>query len=54
MSHQTWTREPLTPDIGRPFTDVPKHPIFLQNKVFALGRISVDKLKWWSKWWSNS
>jgi hypothetical protein len=33
--------------------DVPRRPIFLKNKDFALWRISVDRPKWWSKWWSN-
>jgi hypothetical protein len=43
----------LTPDIGSASTDVLRRPIFLKNKDFTLGRISVDKPKWWSKWWSD-
>ena len=30
-----------------------RRPIFLKNKDFAPRRISVDKAKWWSKWWSD-
>jgi hypothetical protein len=36
------------PDIGSGSKDVHRHPIFLENKDFALRRISVDKPKWWS------
>jgi hypothetical protein len=33
--------------------DVAARPIFLKNKDFIPGCISVDKPKWWSKWWSD-
>jgi hypothetical protein len=43
----------LTPDIGSVSKDVLRRPVSLKNKDSALRRISVDKPKWWSKWWSD-
>jgi hypothetical protein len=34
-------------------TDVLRRPIFVEDRDFALRRISVDKPQWWSKWWSD-
>ena len=45
--------DPLTPNIGSVSNNVRSRPIFLENKDFALKRISVDQPKWWSKWWSH-
>jgi hypothetical protein len=38
----------LTPDIGSVSRDVFTCPVFLKNRDSALGRISVDRHKWWS------
>jgi hypothetical protein len=42
------TTTPCPPDIGSVSTDVPRRPVFLRYKDFALRRISMDKAKWWS------
>ena len=44
---------PLDPQIGSVSKEVPRRLIFLTNKDFTPGCISVDKPKWWSKWWSD-
>jgi hypothetical protein len=45
--------DPCPPDIGSVSKDVPRRLISLENKDLTHGHISVDKHKWWSKWWSD-
>ena len=48
---EAWLFDPQT-SAACPRTST-RCPVFLKNKDSALRRISVDKPKWWSKWWSD-